>query len=218
MAIADVFSRIMQDLISMHGKTPHEVYELVMNDPTFFKPLNRTELNMVNALRKGTFENLDQSIIYKIFKHFKAVKFVPKPTNGWGKYPSGNETNIGDDVERMRIAKNRFCHKTRAITDEVEFDDFFTDFTNMCVRLDKKLNKNPIYGHQQAMKTLKTTPLSTDQADRYLEARQKVEDLQGTIYFNNYFYILNAFVIFFIKQCQYLSFFFSIKICENGYV
>jgi RNA recognition motif-containing protein len=47
---------------------------------------------------------------------------------------------IGDDVERIRIARNVLVHKIKAEISEEDMEDFFTKFLDVAKRVDQWTN------------------------------------------------------------------------------
>lgn len=64
-----------------------------------------TDLTQTN---RGSSADLDISIMYTIIRN---VCQVQPPKNGWGKQPNDNDTDISDDIERIRHKRNLICHE-----------------------------------------------------------------------------------------------------------
>lgn len=61
----------------------------------------------------------DVTLLYKLIRHLCPSL---KPTNKWGKKPTTNNQNVGDDIERIRELRNTyFAHSESA---EISNDDF----------------------------------------------------------------------------------------------
>lgn len=178
MVVHEVFSKIMQELLEHRTLTALEVYDFVMNRPQFLKTLNDREDESLRTLRTDGFSKLDVSIIYKTVRHFRNKMFIPMPTDDWGVKPSPNNKDIGDDVERIHSARNHFAHKPNSDTSETEFEEFFDEFYYVGQRVDKYLRKNPTHGFARRIRDLKNAPMDTESIEKYLEARQEIEQLK----------------------------------------
>lgn len=189
MVVHEVFSEIMQELLEHRNFTALEVYDIVMNNVPFLNTLKVKEKETLNTLRTGDFSKLDVSIIYKTVRYFKNKMFIPMPTNDWGVKPSPSNKDIGDDVERIHSARNHFAHKPNADTSELEFEAFFKEFYAVGQRIDKFLRKNPNHGHARRIQDLKKSPMDTESAEKYLEARYEVEQLKR-MYFYYFYYLI----------------------------
>lgn len=178
MVVFEVFNEIMQELLEHRNLTALEVYDIVMNHVPFLRKLKHQEKERLKTLRTDGFSKLDVSIIYKIVLYFKNKMFIPMPTKNWGVNPSQTDKDIGDDVERIHSARNHFAHKTNADTSEPEFEEYFNLFHDIGQRVDKFLGKDPLHGHARRIRDLKIAPMDTDSAEKYLEARQEIEQLK----------------------------------------
>lgn len=185
MVVFEVFSDIMQELLARRGISAQSIYDTVTNDLKFFNKLREQEKKTLRTLRSDGFSKLDASIIYKLVIYYKKTVYIPGPTNRWGVPPLPHHKDIGDDVERIRIARNEFAHKTNADTSELDFKKFFDLFLDVGQRIDTLLKNNPDNGYVRRIKDLKTTKLDTETAETILEQRQEIEKLKRT-YNNSY--------------------------------
>ena len=46
------------------------------------------------------------------------------PTQGWGMEPKAHDMRVGDDVERMKLLRNKLCHNSSAAMTESDFNIF----------------------------------------------------------------------------------------------
>ncbi|XP_071139075.1 uncharacterized protein [Mytilus edulis] len=178
MVVLDVFSDMMQDLLKYRKLPAEKVYDIVMNDVRFLNILGDKEKETLRTLRTDGFSKLDASIIYKIIINFKRTQFIPQPTSRWGEKPLPNNIDIGDDVERIHIARNEFAHKPNGATSEIEFEEFFKTFIEVGTRVDYFLSRNPKFGHERRIRDLKTTTMDTETVEKYLDLRQELEQLK----------------------------------------
>lgn len=178
MVVCEVFSDIMQELLARRGLTAQDIYDIVTNDPKFFRKLRKKEQETLLTLRSDGFSKLDASIIYKVVLRYKHKALIPGPTLQWGVPPKSHHKDIGDDVERIRFARNEFAHKTNADTSELDFEKFFKEFSEVGHRIDTLLQNNRDLGYERRIKDLKTTTLDTETAETILEQRQEIEQLK----------------------------------------
>lgn len=62
--------------------------------------------------------DLDFTVIYAMFRN---TINISKPTKGWGQVPDKNDTKTADDIERVRIYRNKI---SLANSSEMKTDDF----------------------------------------------------------------------------------------------
>ena len=179
MVVFDVFSQIMQDLMKYSNVPPSAVYDKIMKTKGFRAKLNSNEMHSIQSLTTDGYAKLDVSLIYKIVKYFKI--YIPQPSRKWGSNPQQNEIEIGDDVERIRMARNVLVHKIKAEISEEDMEDFFTKFLDVAKRVDQYLDKPPASGYEQTIKNYRTITLDEEMAEGYIQALQKIESLEGNL-------------------------------------
>ena len=162
----------------MHeSTTPEKLYKKVTKTKNLFDKLDLNQKQTINSLQTDGFDKLDFSIIYKIVKYFKM--FIPAPTRNWRAIPQEGETTVGDDVERMRRARNNLFHRPNVEVSEEEFNGFFNLFTEVGRRIDGYLNKPSSSGYEVSVKEYKTCALDKDTYEKYLNERKEMESLKS---------------------------------------
>lgn len=63
--------------------------------------------------------DLDITILYSMFRNSIDIQ---KPSKGWGRTPDENDRSIGDDIERVRIYRNKICHENSFEMTTAEFN------------------------------------------------------------------------------------------------
>lgn len=179
MVLLDVFPQIMQDLMKYSDVRPSDVYNKIINTKRFRDKLNSNEMDSIQSLTTDGYTKLDVSLIYKIVKYFKI--YIPEPSRKWGSNPQQNENEIGDDVERIRIARNILVHKVKAEISEEDMEDFFTKFLDVAKRVDQYLEKPPESTYEQTIKNYRTLTLDEEMAEHYRKALQEIESLKGNL-------------------------------------
>lgn len=155
-----IFPKMLQDILADTKKLilPSHLYRMLMHDTTFKKILKPDEKIALNGLLDDDFSKLDVGLIYKIFK---TVHLIKEPTRDWGPYPSENDIEIGDDVERIRFARNDLFHKVNPYVSEQLYDQFFETILAVSKRLDKYLNKNADSSYEKLVQEYKLETLDT---------------------------------------------------------
>ncbi|XP_061194554.1 uncharacterized protein LOC133202710 [Saccostrea echinata] len=76
----------------------------------------------------------DVSIMYKLLRNY--VEDLPTPTKGWGKKPDIGDIKETDDLERIRIYRNKFSHAGQDSTlEKDEFNMYWMDISQAIMRL-----------------------------------------------------------------------------------
>ena len=96
----------------------------------------KTATDIVNL---GNYDSCDINLLYIFIMHSPC----PQPTNGWGAVPDDSDTNIGDDVERMRQAKEYLVNQSISKYIEKEkYKKITEEAFALCKRMDKELKVN----------------------------------------------------------------------------
>lgn len=182
MVVLDVFNAMMQDLMQDQDIPAPVLYKMIRKDLHFQKKLNLNERHTVQTLQNEGFSKLDFSIIYKIVKYFKGL--IPPPTRNWGSNPQTHEIDVGDDVERIHIERNKFVHKVTAEITDKEMTDFFVTSIGIGKRIDIILKKEGDGGHQQKILQYKDCLMDSETPEKYLKYLQEIESLKRMSSFN----------------------------------
>ncbi|XP_062568940.1 uncharacterized protein LOC134231052 [Saccostrea cucullata] len=78
--------------------------------------------------------SMDVSIMYKLLRNFSDIY---PPGNGWGKEPRIVDITESDDIERIRLYRNKYSHDSGSspvISDEV-FNIIWDDLSKAILRL-----------------------------------------------------------------------------------
>lgn len=82
-------------------------------------------LTDINANKPTSSKDLDISLMYVIIRN--STRNPTKPKNGWGKSPSESDINTADDIERIRLGRNRICHENALNMETSEFNKSVLD-------------------------------------------------------------------------------------------
>ena len=84
---------------------------------------NHVQRCILKAARKVTPDDFDMSIVYAVLRKGQILDGKETPSKGWGKEPiEANAIRLGDDVERLRILRNKLCHGPLASMTLGDFD------------------------------------------------------------------------------------------------
>ncbi|VDI30161.1 Hypothetical predicted protein [Mytilus galloprovincialis] len=133
---------------------------------------------MVHTLLTNKYTKIDVSLSYKLIVQFFQLS-IPAPSRKWGANPLDTEIGIGEDIERIKRARDRFVHRLNSYTSEHIFDNFFATFIEVGKRIDAFLNKSPNYGYEHAIRLQKMCALDSETEKKLLDARSECEQLKG---------------------------------------
>lgn len=78
----------------------------------------------------STSRELDISQMYSIFRN--GINIVP-PRKGWGNFPDANDTNMADDIERLRKYRNKISHENSSKMTTVDFNESVLDLIRVTI-------------------------------------------------------------------------------------
>lgn len=77
-------------------------------------------------------KDLDVTTIYAMIRN---TTEIPGPSKGWGRAPGENDTQIADDIERVRLYQNKICHANSSEMTTVDFNESVLDLIGAIRRL-----------------------------------------------------------------------------------
>lgn len=99
-------------------------------------------MSAIQSLLTQGFSNFDISLMYKIVRHRNFRLIVPDiPTRNWGTDPIETEDTIGDNIERIRMTRNKLDHNGQHFLTEKEFQEMFNLMEDIGKRADRHLGK-----------------------------------------------------------------------------
>lgn len=171
-------TRIMQELLKKSNTHATHIYTIIMNDALFKRDyLNEDQIEMVEKLNTYGYDIIDISLAYKIVKYYNT--FIPQPSRGWGQEPYSKQISISDDVERIRILRNRFVHLANTNISVESFNDFFKTCIEVGKRVDDYLEIPCDQGYEHAIRCYQGFPLDSVLKRKYLDALNDIEKLKG---------------------------------------
>lgn len=158
-----------------------------------YAEINSTTLKSGNELRSDQkkicyitppgipdYSKFDVSLLYTLIRNLCPSL---KPTGRWGEEPAAAHTQLGDDIERLRLFRNReFAHATSAQTPDSEFKNHWTYIQTVINRIqsNKKAGCKTDYG--QSLKNIEKRLLNCDDLEKYkllLEATIHISKQRG---------------------------------------
>ncbi|CAC5383517.1 unnamed protein product [Mytilus coruscus] len=163
MAIIETFPNVLRDVI----QSMISASQLYQKCIPILKTFNAEQQKNITTLQhSNSYDSLDITLIYKLLRQFS---LIPSPTKGWGSIPDKVDTNIGDDMERIRRYRNQVAHRSDTKINKTVFDKYFENFREI-VKYEKKPIK--VYWGDSFDRCLLN--LRSLLKDDKLEGRQKV--------------------------------------------
>lgn len=115
-----------------------------------------------------SYESLDASMLYQLFRRFN---FVTPPTQGWGIEPANCDIEMADDIERIRLLRNKTAHRCDTCIDQTEFDNYFVQF----LKITQRIAPN----HEHELTAIAEDSLDPQRQIQLIEALHELEDIKG---------------------------------------
>lgn len=72
-----------------------------------------------------------------------------RPTKGWGKEPDVTDTQLGDDIERLRLFRNKnYAHANSTAIPDTEFDEIWGNLKSVVSRIQSQTKSSVDYKHE----------------------------------------------------------------------
>ena len=159
--VADVMKEIQRDNLSRVGQavldtcskmyraaltsfvSPKDLPDIVRN--TQHHRLTKAELKSVLAADANGYDNFDISLMYKLFRNIctnmknSDVRDLDLPARGSDKIPNPIQTNLADDIERIRSIKNTtLSHVPTGFLVEKEYRRIWDTLKEIAARMEER--------------------------------------------------------------------------------
>jgi hypothetical protein len=147
------------------------------NNLLVFNRMTHKERVSLKTLTNGTYDCIDFTLLYKLMRSFP---LLVDPTQGWGKQPTIEDVTISDDVERIRIVRNKLVHRIKADIDLIEMNHYFSNILKITQRIDTYLSKQQDQGFTREVLNFQTHSMDSDMEQKYYQALKDIEDMKGS--------------------------------------
>nr|XP_034332290.1 uncharacterized protein LOC105331445 isoform X1 [Crassostrea gigas] len=144
-ACVDFIKLPLKDILSNQIK-PADLYQRIKSSPTNRKDyLRKKQENICFIPPPGQpdYNDFDVTLLYTLIRNLCAASLNPtslNPTRGWGKVPDSSHMRIGDDIERLRLMRNKFAHANSAGIPDAEFQALWNDLKLVIQRIQTFMN------------------------------------------------------------------------------
>nr|XP_022316825.1 uncharacterized protein LOC111120402 [Crassostrea virginica] len=175
--IIDELTQILRDLL--HNEVPPmHIFNKVKQINYLAKTLRTDQIAIIRDANTRDYKDFDIPLLYTLLRN--VCQNITPPSQRWGvsNMPSPNEVTVGDDIERIRLIRNKiFGHISEAAISETEFKDYWSIISNICTRMQALLNKD----YAKKLQDAKDCSIDLDTENKYLELiRTKAEEEETT--------------------------------------
>nr|XP_022316857.1 uncharacterized protein LOC111120436 [Crassostrea virginica] len=175
LVIIDELTQILRDLL--HNEVhPSQILNKV-NQFGHLK-LRADQIAVIRDANTRGYQDFDITLLYTLLRN--VCQNITFPSQNWGvsNMPSPNEVTVGDDVERIRLIRNKlFGHIPEAAISETEFKDYWSIISNICTRMQALLNKD----YAKRLQNAKDCSIDSDAENKYLQQIKTMAEEEKTI-------------------------------------
>lgn len=180
----DLIKLPLTDILDNHVK-PSDLYT-ELNSSTLISgnKLQSYQKKLCHITPPGIpdYSKFDVSLLYTLIRNLCPSL---KPTGRWGEEPADAHTQLGDDVERLRLFRNRvFAHANSAQTSDSDFQNYWPYIQNVITRIQKNKNAGCRIDYRQKFRSIEERLLNWDDLEKYrllLDATVNLEKERGKI-------------------------------------
>lgn len=160
--INDLLAPVLRDILLCYYPCPEDVQEKIRK--THLEDLFKKDMSKI--LDGDGYEKCDISLLYKLIRN--TCQIIPPTINSkrkmtWGGnlIPSRDCKELGDDVERIRIIRNRvFSHAHSTDMEDGDLEKYFEISLDVCQRMAQKFGKRD---YVKELNTIRTCRMENDE-------------------------------------------------------
>lgn len=168
----------------------HNVNTFIANHPKHKPcPINKDQQKLVCC---GNYSEFDITLLYTLLRN---VSTFPPPSNDWGKDPDKNDRSVSANIERIRLERNQYGHKSDISLTDIAFNKKCQDIFTIVQELEGYLGADTIY--QDAVAFIKTCSMDPEQEAKYINQLHAVA-IKLDYVIGNYNFIENVYTQLYI--------------------
>ena len=164
LVIIDELTQILRDLLL--NEVPSAQIFLQVIGIKLDKKLRKDQIAVLIRAKTRGYQDFDITLLYTLLRN--VCQNITAPSRGWGvlTMPSPNEVTVGDDIERIRLIRNKiFGHISQASISETKFKKYWSIISDICTRMQTSLNKNYVKRLQDA----EGSSIDSNTENKYIE-------------------------------------------------
>ena len=176
LVIIDELTQILRDLL--HNEIqPTDIFNTVKQN--YLKIFRSDEIALISTAKTKSYNDFDITLLYKLLRN--VCPNIPSPTQQWGdpEMPLQNEITVGDDIERIRLIRNKVLgHISEAAITETEFQEYWSTISDICTRMQTLLNKDYVRRFKNAEECTIDSETENKYMDKIKQLAKEDEDMR----------------------------------------
>lgn len=133
------------------------------------------------------YNKFDVTLLYTLIRNLCPSL---RPTQGWGKQPKATDTQIGDDIERLREFRNTcFAHANSTAMSDIKFEALWKNLKSIVLRIQKFTKAWNHTNYEQKLTEIESCRFGYEDREKYklfleatLNASKQSEDIGKLIF------------------------------------
>ena len=175
LVIIEELTQILRDLL--HNEIPPTLIFKEVDHLT--KTLRKDQIAVISDANTRGYQDFDITLLYTLLRN--VCQNITPPSQNWGvsTMPSPNEITVGDDIERIRLCRNKlFGHIFEAAIPETEFQEYWSTISDICTRMQTLLNKDYVRRLKKAEECTIDSETENNYMDKIKQLAKEEEDMK----------------------------------------
>lgn len=125
----------------------------------------QTKICFISPPGLPNYKKFDVTLLYTLIRNLCSSL---KPTQGWGKEPKPTDTQIGDDIERLRLLRNSsFAHAKSTRMSDVEFGVLWKNLKSVLLRIQTYTKAWSNINYEQELTEIESCRFGNEDRENY---------------------------------------------------
>lgn len=173
--IIEDLTTILQDLLRREIG-PSQLFNRVKQNS---KDLRPDQIVLISNAKTQGYKEFDITLLYTLLRNF--CPNIQPPTQSWGmsNMPAQGETTEGDDIERIRLMRNKLLgHISEPTVTASKFQTEWRIISDICTRMQARL---PNTHYVQKIEEAKDRTIDSDMEKCYMEKIKELVEDENTV-------------------------------------
>lgn len=141
-ASVDLIKLPLIDILASQIK-PVDLFQKIQSCSTLKLLPDQRKFCLIQPPGLPDYNTFDFTLLYTLIRNLRCL---PSPAQGWGKEPKATDTEISDDIERLRLFRNNYyAHASSASISDGVFEDLWRNLKLAIKRINSKIRCNTDY-------------------------------------------------------------------------
>lgn len=125
----------LRDILASHIQ-PKDLFQQIQSCSTIKLRPDQLKICLIPPPGVPDYNNFDVTLLYTLIRNLCSL---PCPAQGWGNEPKASDTQLSDDIERLRLFRNNYyAHAESAVISDAVFEDVWKNLKLVFKRIQPK--------------------------------------------------------------------------------